>query len=439
VKVFSRCRTLSRAQRALLLLCSLSYACGDSPTQATPSPSGAVDDDADADGQSASEDDAAGALDGGKAPDTRPGLDAGTKGPGPGNDGADAGKPSAPRDAATDAEVAVVDARAPVADSGQTPPVPPGSCPTSLEGFAALSGDGVSTTTGGGTAAPVRPKTAAELLAFASDATPRVIEIAGSFDVPALLVASNKTLVGIGKDATLRGGVKIRGHKDEPVTNIILRNLRVNGATTTVDLDAVQLQFAHHVLIDHCEIFDGPDGSLDMTHAVNWVTVQWTKVHYTDNYKKPSGEPNDHRFASLIGHSDNNESEDKGRLKISFHHNWWAERVIERMPRVRFGQVHVFNNYFASPGNNYCVRAGIGASVLIEGNFFDHVNSPHEFNDADDQKTAHITARDNEYDGVTGNQLTGGGGAALTSVPYQAKVEPAAGIPALVKGCAGPR
>jgi pectate lyase len=109
------------------------------------------------------------------------------------------------------------------------------------------------------------------------------------------------------------------------------------------------------------------------------------------------------------------------------------------MPRVRFGQVHVFNNYFASPGNNYCVRAGIGASVLVEGNYFDHVNSPHEFNNEDDQKTAHITSRDNEYDGVTGNQVTGGGGTPLTSVPYQAKVEPALGIPALVKGCAGPR
>lgn len=429
---------MSRAQRALLLLCLLSYACGDSPTQGARSPSGAVDDDGDDvdDDRSASDGDveAGGALDAARQPDARPGLDAGPKGPG--SDRPDAGKPSAQEDAATDA---AVDARTPVVDSGPTTPVTPESCPTTLEGFAALAGDGVSTTTGGGTATPVRPKTAGELLAFASDATPRVIEIAGSFDVPALLIASNKTLVGIGKDATLRGGVKIRGHKDEPVSNIILRNLRVNGATTTVDLDAVQLQFAHHVLIDHCEIFDGPDGSLDMTHAVNWVTVQWTKVHYTDNYKKPSGEPNDHRFASLIGHSDNNESEDKGRLKVSFHHNWWGERVIERMPRVRFGQVHVFNNYFASPGNNYCVRAGSGASVLIEANYFDHVNSPHEFNDADDQKTAHITARDNEYDGVTGNQLTGGGGTALTSVPYQAKVEPAAAIPALVKGCAGPR
>jgi pectate lyase len=429
-------------QPALLLVCSLSYACGDSPTHNERSPAGALDGDDDdtdddADDIADAADDEGAGLDSGKVSQARPGLDGGTR-PGTGNDRVDAAKPGATSDAGadTDADVVVHDASQSEVDET---PVSPSDCPTTLEGFAGIVGDGVSTTTGGGSAAPVRPKTAAELLAFASDETPRVIEIAGSFDVPALLVSSNKTLLGIGKDATLRGGVKIRGHKDEAVRNIILRNLRVDGATTQVDDDAVQLQFAHHVLIDHCEIFDGPDGSLDMTHAVNWVTVQWTKVHYTSNYKKPEGEPNDHRFASLIGHSDNNESEDKGRLKISFHHNWWGERVIERMPRVRFGQVHVFNNYFAAPSNNYCVRAGIGASVLIEGNYFDHVNSPHEFNSEDDQKTAHITARDNQYDGVTGNQLTGGGGTPLTSVPYQAKIEPAAEVPALVKGCAGPR
>ena len=59
-------------------------------------------------------------------------------------------------------------------------------------------------------------------------------------------------------------------------------------------------------------------------------------------------------------------NEDTGRLKVTWHHNHWVERVIERMPRVRFGQVHVFNNYFASPDNNYCVRAGRGARLRAD-------------------------------------------------------------------------
>jgi pectate lyase len=302
-----------------------------------------------------------------------------------------------------------------------------------------MSGDNVSGTTGGGNIAPVRPTTVAELEMYASDASPRVIEVAGTFAVPRLDVASNKTLVGIGKNATINGGVRIRGTSSEPVTNVIVKNLRVNGATTDVDNDAMQIYFAHHVWIDHCEIWDGPDGNLDMSHAINWVTVSWTKFRYTTEYKRPSGETADHRFSSLIGHSDDNASEDTNRLKVSFHHNWWAELVIERMPRVRFGQVHVFSNYFSSTGNNYCVRAGANARLLVEGNYFDGVNSPHEFNSPADEMTASITERNNEYQATTGNRVSGGMGTAFSSAPYPATIEPAAGIPSVVKACAGPR
>ena len=239
----------------------------------------------------------------------------------------------------------------------------------------------------------MRPTTAAELSALAADATPRVIEIAGTFNIPRLQIASNKTLIGIGASATINGGLRIRGYADDMVANVIIRNLHVNGGMTAVDNDAVQLYFAHHVWIDHCDIWDGPDGNLDMSHAVNWVTVSWTKFRYTTAYVKPSGEDDPHRYSSLLGHSDNNAGEDTGRIKVTFHHNWWGELVIERMPRVRFGQVHVFNNYFAAPGNNYCVRAGRAAAVLVEGNYFDHVQSPHQFNSAEDEATASITAR----------------------------------------------
>ncbi|HEY3498307.1 MAG TPA: hypothetical protein VGK73_26615 [Polyangiaceae bacterium] len=313
-----------------------------------------------------------------------------------------------------------------------------GNCPTELVGWATLSGDNVNGTTGGGNATPVRPTSAQQLADYAGDATPRVIEIQGTFDVPSLEVASNKTLVGIGNGATINGSVRVRGYEDEPITNVILKNFHVNGATTA-DEDAVQIYFAHHVWIDHLDIYDGPDGNLDLTHAVNWVTVSWTKFRYTSNYQRPEGESSDHRFSSLVGHSDNNSEEDNGRLKVSFHHNWWAEGVIERMPRVRFGQVHVFNNYFSSQGNNYCVRAGRSAQLLIEGNYFDRVNSPHQFNDEDDEATASITARNNVYNQTTGDQLDGGGGPAFTSAPYAPTIEPADGIPNVVQACAGPR
>jgi pectate lyase len=323
-------------------------------------------------------------------------------------------------------------------DTSPPEPVGDGSCPSTLAGWASVSGDGVTTTTGGGSAKAVRPKSAAELQKYATDSAPQVIELTTNFAVPELKIGSNKTLVGIGDNITISGGIAIKGDKNAAVSNVILRNIHVNGGTASSD-DAVTLQYAHHVWIDHCDIYDGPDGSLDMTHAINWVTVSWTKVRYTDKYHNAAGEEvAEHRFASLIGHSDNNASEDTNRIKVTFHHDWWAEGVLERMPRVRFGQVHVYNNYFGSAGNHYCVRAGAHAAVLLESNYFDGVASPHQFNSADDQKTANITARDNVYNKTSGDQAMGGGGPAFTKAPYSPEIQSAASVPEQVKRCAGP-
>jgi len=315
------------------------------------------------------------------------------------------------------------------AGSGGTP-----SCSDQLLGWASVSGDGVSTTTGGGSVTPVVPTSLAELEEYASDDQPRVIHIEGAWDLNGRLqVASNKTIVGIGPDAELRGGIRIRGYDDAFVENVILRNLTIDGKTTDVDNDAMQLYFAHHIWIDHCEIFDGVDANLDVTHGSNWVTISWTKFRYSSAAVDP-----DHKYSSLIGHSDNNAGEDSGRLKVSLHHNWWAEGVTERMPRVRFGEVHSFNNYFSSAGNNYCIRGGTNAHILSEGNFFDGVNSPHEFNSPTDEGTAHITARDNGYQGTPADDGATGLGTPFNDPPYDYPLDPASSVPALVQACAGP-
>jgi pectate lyase len=309
------------------------------------------------------------------------------------------------------------------------------SCSSELVGWASESGDLVSSTTGGGDTTPVVPTTLEELETYASDDQPRVIHIEGVWELNGRLnVASNKTLLGIGTDAELRGGVRIRGYDDAFIENVIIRNLNINGATTDVDGDAMQIYFAHHVWIDHCEFFDGVDANLDVVHGSNWVTISWTKFRYTSAAPDP-----EHKFSNLIGHSDNNASEDDGRLKVTLHHNWWAEGVTERMPRVRFGEVHSFNNYFASAGNNYCIRAGRNGHVLSEGNFFDGVNSPHEFNSPEDEATAHITARDNGYQGTAVDDGETGAGTPFDDPPYDYALDAAASVPALVQACAAPR
>ena len=53
----------------------------------------------------------------------------------------------------------------------------------------------------------------------------------------------------------------------------------------------------------------------------------------------------DHSKTTLVGHSDTYTA-DIGKLKVTYHHNFF-DGTDQRHPRVRFGEpVHVFNNYY---------------------------------------------------------------------------------------------
>jgi len=139
--------------------------------------------------------------------------------------------------------------------------------------------------------------------------------------------------------------------------------------------DLITVQNSQHIWMDHCTFIDAGDGELDITHASDWVTVSWCKFYYTSN----SG----HNFVNLIGHDDQNATEDTGHLRVTWHHNWWSTLCIERMPRVRFGQVHSYDNYFNASINNvvtnhYVARAAIGSQLFFENNFFEKVRTPWE-------------------------------------------------------------
>jgi len=306
-------------------------------------------------------------------------------------------------------------------------------CPADLVGWAMVEGDGLKTTTGGGSAAPQRVTALADFKSLAGDGTARVIEISGTIDTGTspVDIASNKTVIGVNKGATIKGGINIR----EGSSNIIVRNLNIVGKGEGNDpADTVAARGSHHLWFDHLNISDGGDGNLDLTKGCNYLTVSWTKFSYTD--------PNHtHRLSCLIGSGSTEAATDTGKNNVTYHHNWFAELVDQRMPRVLFGQGHVFNSYYTSSGNGYCVGTGSFASVLVEGNYFKNVKSPHRFQDTN---PSYITARDNVYDNTTGNQDTGLGGSGgtvtpFTDPPYDYALDKTANIPDLITRCAGPR
>lgn len=302
------------------------------------------------------------------------------------------------------------------------------SCPeTGVNGYASAAGG----TTGGGNAAPIIVTDAASLKAQASSSGAKVIVIKGTINAGKVSVASDKTIRGFDEKATLIGGFDMNG-----VKNLIFKNLNIQATA----VDGIASRNTHHVWYDHLNIWDAGDGLLDITIESDYQTVSWCKFWYTSSSL-------DHRLACLVGSGGGDHPEDEGKLRTTWHHNWWSNNVSQRMPRVMYGDVHVYNNYYNSSGNGNCVGFGSYGSVLIQNNYFKSVNNPHEFQY---DVYAYAEATGNTYDSCTGKKDAGQKGSRHASghesfkvgpftPPYSYSLEAASGIPALVQRCAGPR
>ena len=286
--------------------------------------------------------------------------------------------------------------------------------------------------TGGGTVSPTIVTSYAELKTAITTASVKVVHVSGVITIPSgvrisFQDQSGKTIYGlpgcklISNDLT-RDGSGILYVKNS--SNLIFRNLTFEGpaAYDTDGWDNMTIDNCTNVWVDHCEFQDGMDGNLDIKNAADFVSVTWCKFLYN---KAPipggSGGSNDHRFTNLFGSSDG-ATGDRGKLRITLQNCWWAQGCKARMPRVRFGKVHVVNNLFNSTASAQCVMAGFEADLLIESNVFENVSSPIDF--MSNTFTA-ITARNNIFTNTTGN--TAGSGTSFTP-PYSLSVVPVANV-----------
>ena len=155
--------------------------------------------------------------------------------------------------------------------------------------------------------------------------------------------------------------------------NIILRNLTFKGAGA-YDIDGkdnLTVQNCQYLWVDHCDFQDGVDGNFDCNNGSDNITVTWCRFRYLKApYSGGSGGSNDHRFSDLWGGSDKNEAKDGGKLRTTFANCWWDEGCKERMPRVRFGQVHILNCLYSSSVANYCVGAAYRSNIYVEKTAF---------------------------------------------------------------------
>jgi len=221
------------------------------------------------------------------------------------------------------------------------------------DGYATQNGG----TTGGGSATPTTVTTAAAFKSAIKNDDPAVIIVKGKLNVGSVNVGSNKTIIGADISSGLYGGtIRVRE------SNNIFQNLTIGPASG----DAMEMSGAKNIFITKCEFHDSSDELCSIVRESDYVTVSWCKFYF-DN-------PHSHAFGGLIGNRDDRTT-DRGKLHVTLHHNWYAEGVRGRMPRVRYGHVHIYNNYYNSVGNGYCIGTGFECHIRLENTCFENINS----------------------------------------------------------------
>lgn len=323
-------------------------------------------------------------------------------------------------------------------DSRNEPEIQPVIATCTAPGWASQNGG----TTGGGSATATLVSTYDALKAAITNSSVKMIQVNGTITIPSggrisFQDQSGKTIFGasgaklVSEDQTQNNSGIIYMKR---CSNIIIRNLVFEGAGAyDVDgQDNMTVDNCSNVWIDHCEFRDGVDGNLDFKNMSDYITVTYTKFNYL---KAPlaggSGGSNDHRFSNLIGSGDD-ATDDRGHLRISFIRCWWAPGCVARMPRVRFGKVHVVNNYFNSTVSSSCVQAGFEADLLIESNVFENVKRPIDL--MSNNSTA-VQEKNNVFTSTTGN--TSGNGVIAFTPPYSITMLSASSVKAIVTGTLG--
>ena len=291
-------------------------------------------------------------------------------------------------------------------ETGGTPPPPP---PGGIVGWATQAGG----TTGGAGGTTVTVSNFADFRTQAQAAGARTIMVIGMLSGSGTVeISADKTIRGVGAGSGISGTTL--NIEDMSPANVIIQNMNIRGVPGN---DAIQIENATHVWIDHntmsSTIEDDPDfydGMLDITHAADYVTVSWNVIR-------------NHWKTSLVGHSDGNAAEDRGHLRVTYHHNWF-DRTFERSPRVRFGEtVHVFNNYYSNVNNNsssYAIASLMDAGLLVEGNVFENVQqacwSASGYAESDPGR---LVARDNSLTNSGPCETNG----TVAPIPYQYTAE----------------
>lgn len=174
-----------------------------------------------------------------------------------------------------------------------------------------------------------------------------------------LKVGSNKTIVGLGRGALVRGVSFALGVRQ----NIVLRNLAIFDVNHNLIEagDAIGINGATDVWVDHVTTKWISDGFTDIKDDAQAITLSW--IHY-DGISPDACRGKHPRVTQITDAS------------VTVHHCFF-DHPDTHTPAVDHAKarVHAFNN-LVQDSDGYAVGAACGAQVLLEGVTFKTVGPP---------------------------------------------------------------
>jgi len=302
------------------------------------------------------------------------------------------------------------------------------------DGFASVDAMGQNGTTGGAGGKTVTVTNQADLEEYAQKKEPYVIRVKGAIKITPkpdpktryekltpreIHVASDKTIIGVGKSGQIVGGGFFLG---PGVHNVILRNLTIRDtyvkgdwAGLTQDDDGLQMDGAHHVWVDHCHFSRHGDGCLDSRAGTTYLTVSWCIFSH-------------HNKTFGVGW------DSKVTAQITLHHSWFRNTGCRSPAAGQVLRAHYYNNYLQNIGT--CShRALIGTNLIVQNSLFENVNNPHRRSDA----TTTLVATGNVYRNTRGSRDTCGPAFFDPGRFYAYALDKAEDLPGILAKYAGPQ
>ncbi|KAH6802589.1 Pectin lyase-like superfamily protein [Perilla frutescens var. frutescens] len=178
-----------------------------------------------------------------------------------------------------------------------------------------------------------------------------IFEVSGTIELSSYLsVSSYKTIDGRGQRIKLTGkGLRLKECEHVIICNLVLEK------GVGADADAIQIKpNSQHIWIDRCSLSDFGDGLIDISRGSTDITI--SRCHFEN-----------HNKTLLIG-ADPSHTGDRC-IKVTIHHCFF-DGTRQRHPRVRFGKVHLYNNYTRNWAI-YAVCASVESQVYSQCNIYE--------------------------------------------------------------------